>query len=617
MAGNWQGQVAGINNCNQPETKQFSIQVRDEDIQVGMLINNNDVYTNSSSVTLNLSYLNVDEVYITNTPNCVSGGTWQPVSATKAWTLGARNNTSAVYAKFRNPRVESACISDDIVHDDILPTVAFVRTPSNPSNQTTAEFEFSASDSGSGIGGLFCRLDGAAYRACAMIETLGPLAQGQHTVEAYSSDRAGNRSAVISFTWLLDATGPSVQITSAPASPARLPDATFEFVATAGPSGLRSVECHLDGAAFTACTSPISYSALSDGSHSFEVKATDNTGLSAMASHTWTIDTRTQTQPITIIGSGSADILFVVDNSQSMFSELRDSVSYRFDRFLEYLGTTDYRIGVTSGDATGIREYESGRLTRILRASNPGAGISLVPAVNLISPSMPFAQRNFSATIQRPEATCVQVGTHLCPNPASAYQEGLYATNLAINRPENAPFFRDGTSLHVVVISDSDEASRAFILPGERISPNLPVRNRPETLAAAVAERFPEKAFKFHAVVRPTNADTCSNSSNIDARKAPLYQQMVQSTGGQLVNICRDRDRSEIQQLANQIRSTGHNYSLRCVPTDENGDGQPDVQVSFLPQPTQPIQTVVTGQTVRFQPEPAAGTQVTLTYRCP
>jgi disulfide oxidoreductase YuzD len=169
----------------------------------------------------------------------------------------------------------------------------------------------------------------------------------------------------------------------------------------------------------------------------------------------------------------------------------------------------------------------------------------------------------------------------------------------------------------VVVISDSDEASRAFILPGERISPNLPVRNRPETLAAAVAERFPEKAFKFHAVVRPTNADTCSNSSNIDARKAPIYQQMVQSTGGQLVNICRDRDRSEIQQLANQIRSTGHNYSLRCVPTDENGDGQPDVQVSFLPQPTQPIQTVVTGQTVRFQPEPAAGTQVTLTYRCP
>lgn len=617
MSGNWQGQVVGINNCNDSETRSFSIQVQDEDIQVGMLINSNDVYTNSASVLLSMTYLNVDEVYITNTPNCVDGGTWEPVTASKAWTLTNLNTTSSVYAKFRNPRTETACISDDIVHDDILPTIAFVRTPSHPTNSTSAEFEFSANDAGSGIAGIFCRIDGTAYRACASVETFSSLSQGQHSVDAYASDRAGNRSATISFSWMIDASGPSVQITSAPPTLSTDSDASFAFTASAGPSGLRSIECQLDGAAFAACTSPTAYTSLTDGAHSFQVRATDNTGLTAIASHNWNIDTRTQTQPITIIGSGRADILFVVDNSPSMFSELRESISYRFGRFIEYLGTTDFRIAVTTGDAVGSREYEAGRMTRILRASNPGSGIAISPLSYFISPIMSESQRNFSATIRRPEATCVQVGTHLCPTSASNYQEGIYATTLALQRPENASFFRDEASLHVVVISDTDETSRAYVSPSGDISANLPERNRPQTLMAAVANQFPEKTFKFHAVIRPTNADTCANSSNVDARKAPIYQQMVQTSGGQIVNICRDLDRSEVQQLANQIRGTGNRYSLRCVPTDENGDGQPDVQAVFSPQPAQPIQTVVSDQSVRFVPEPAAGTQVTLTYRCP
>lgn len=617
MAGNWQGQMTGLNSCNETETRSFSIQVQDEDIQVGLLINNNAVYTNNSAVTLNLSYLNVDEVYVTNTANCVSGGQWLPVSATRAWTLGTLNGTSAVYAKFRNIRTETACISDDIVHDNILPTISFARTPSDPSNQTSADFDFSANDGGSGIEGIYCRIDGAAYRFCAMTETFPGLGQGRHTVDAYSSDRAGNRSAVISHSWLVDSAGPSVQITSAPPSSSQSPDADFQFIASAGPSGLRSVDCQMDSAPFAACTSPSSHRGLLDGAHTFRVRATDNTGLTAMATHSWSIDTRTQTQPITIIGSGSADILFVVDNSASMFSELSDSVSYRFDRFLEYLGTMDYRIAVTTGDTSGSREFENGRFTRVLRASLPGSGIVAMPMANFISPTMSSAQRNLSATIMRPEATCVQVGTHMCPQSGSNYQEGLYASTLAIARPENAAFFRESSSLHIVVISDSDEAGRTFVTPGGDIDPGLPLRNRPETLAAAVALRFPEKTFKFHAVVRPTNAATCNNSSNVDARTAPIYQQMVQSTGGQLVNICRDRDRAEVQQLANQIRSTGQRYNLRCVPTDENRDGQPDVQAAFLPLPAQPVQTIVSGQSVRFSPEPAAGTQVTLTYRCP
>jgi hypothetical protein len=77
-------------------------------------------------------------------------------------------------------------------------------------------------------------------------------------------------------------------ITAKPASRTNETSATFAF--SGGGSGV-TYQCSLDGAAFSACTSPRAYSGLAAASHTFQVRARRSTGeLSAPASYTWVVD---------------------------------------------------------------------------------------------------------------------------------------------------------------------------------------------------------------------------------------------------------------------------------------------------------------------------------------
>jgi hypothetical protein len=96
-----------------------------------------------------------------------------------------------------------------------------------------------------------------------------------------------------------DTTPPETMITSGPPGTTHSTSATFGFAASE-PS---TFECSLDGAAFSGCTSPASYTGVGDGSHTFRVRATDLAGNTdpTPAEQTWTVDT---TPPETTITSG-------------------------------------------------------------------------------------------------------------------------------------------------------------------------------------------------------------------------------------------------------------------------------------------------------------------------
>ncbi len=103
-------------------------------------------------------------------------------------------------------------------------------------------------------------------------------------------DAAGNVEAPSSRTFTVDTVPPETTIDTAPATPNSSADASFTFSADQPGS---TFECRIDGGAWAACTSPRNYTSLGEGSHTFEVRATDVGGNvdPSPASHTWVVDT--------------------------------------------------------------------------------------------------------------------------------------------------------------------------------------------------------------------------------------------------------------------------------------------------------------------------------------
>jgi hypothetical protein len=176
--------------------------------------------------------------------------------------------------------------------DTVAATASITASPTNPSTSSSASFSFSSE-----AGATFqCAIDGAAFAACASPKSYTGLADGSHTFQVKATDAAGNTGAAASYTWTIDTSAPTATIGTSPSNPSNSSSPSFSFSSEAG----ATFQCALDGASFAACTSPKSYTGVADGSHTFQVKATDAAGnTGAAASYTWTIDTVGATASIT------------------------------------------------------------------------------------------------------------------------------------------------------------------------------------------------------------------------------------------------------------------------------------------------------------------------------
>jgi hypothetical protein len=145
--------------------------------------------------------------------------------------------------------------------------------PPSLTNSTTATFSFSDTESGTRF---LCKLDTGAYAACTS-PTSYSVSQGTHTFSVEAQDAAGNVSSATSFSWTVDTTPPpNPTITSGPSNPTNDTSATFTFADSEAPV---TFQCKLDSGAWTACTSPVTYTGLSaNNTHEFSVRAVDAAG---------------------------------------------------------------------------------------------------------------------------------------------------------------------------------------------------------------------------------------------------------------------------------------------------------------------------------------------------
>ena len=199
--------------------------------------------------------------------------------------LGQGAHQFDVRARDAAGNVDASPASRDWSVDTVAPQTSIASGPSGAIASTSASFTFGADDAGATFE---CSLDGAAFVACTSPAAYSGLGEGAHAFSVRARDALGNTDATpASQTWIVDTVAPTTTITSAPANNTPLP-ATFQF--TSNEPGA-AFDCRVDTGAFAPCTSPMVYTTLAKGNHTFSVRARDAAGNvdATPASHTWRV----------------------------------------------------------------------------------------------------------------------------------------------------------------------------------------------------------------------------------------------------------------------------------------------------------------------------------------
>ena len=204
----------------------------------------------------------------------------------------------------------------------------------------------------------------------------------------------------------LDLTPPDTTIDSGPTGTVATDSAGFTFSSNEPGS---SFECRLDGGAWTPCSSPASHSGLTNGTHTFEVRARDGAGNSdpLPAVRIWTVDVTgpDTTAPSSSITSGpqatttssSAEFAFASNEPGSTFDCQLDSGSWNpCSSPKSYTGMSpgSYTFRVRAIDAAGNVEssYASRSWTVLaLDTTPPDTSITAGPSASTTSTSASFS----------------------------------------------------------------------------------------------------------------------------------------------------------------------------------------------------------------------------------
>jgi hypothetical protein len=217
------------------------------------------------------------------------------------------------------------------------------------------------------------------------------------------------------FPYVEDSSTPAPRIDEQPADPSGSTNATFSFSDAESPV---TFECRLDTASFSGCTSPKSYSALPDGLHTFQVRATDALGnVSAPTSYSWTVDTvhplvTVTDKPPLLTNQTSASFSFSASPAPAGYECRLDGAAFApcsSPKLYSGLGDGSHTFSVRTVSAGGTRGAATS-YTWTVDTVAPQTAIAAAPAATSTSATATF------------EFTSTEAGsTFFCSLDASGY----------------------------------------------------------------------------------------------------------------------------------------------------------------------------------------------------
>ncbi len=341
-------------------------------------------------------------------------------------------------------------------------------------------------------------------------------------------------------------------------------------------------------------------------------------------------------------GPGSVDILVVVDNSGSMTYE-QQNMANRVGNLIDALnagadGRLSWRIAITTTDLSdlgGTNRFSGGRL---LEFQGQAAGTTY------ITRNTPNAIDSFRSTIQITSS----------PVTSGKGDERGIATAFRAIRMNEGGWIRSGAALAVVILSDEDERSGGGAFSGYPLerrtlsgavtsgsssigaSSNLEnsfcdsngdvlqldYSDCPQDLVAMTARKYGSgKALSSHPIVIRPGDTACYDQQRQQVgsevgRFGRIYSFLRDLTGGQMGDACAFDYGSQLSQIGTSVTQARQVFNLRCQPTDRNGDGSPDLDVTFSGTLSAPSTPVLSGSQLTFNPALPEGTSFAAAYEC-
>ena len=198
------------------------------------------------------------------------------------------------------------------------------------------------------------------------------------------------------------------------------------------------------------------------------------------------------------VNAKMVDILFVVDNSGSMYVE-QTKMAQAFPDLVNGLkiNNLNYRIGITTTDVISRNNPRKALAGLAPGALQHGRLIKFQDGNIFLDKYSKDIESQFRKTIQRKETLDCEKKNFkesLCP---SGDERGIYAATLAVKRNEKR-FFRPGSHISVVFLTDEDERGTGF--NNTRYRPQT--GDYPSTLVKSIYNDLgPSHTMSFHSVV--------------------------------------------------------------------------------------------------------------------